>query len=281
MGRLFLLLFKYRAMLVFVLLEILSSWMILSSDLSVSASAFNSSNQIVAKIILFSNATQNYFGLTTLNQELAHENAKLRQELTSLQQSVINTSNLKVDDTEIISQYEYQDAKVINNTTQWLNNYITIDKGSSNGLAPDMGVINQHGVVGKIHSVSKHYAVLVSLLHNNVLVSSKIKRTGTIGTINWGGSDPQIADLKYIPRHITPSVGDTIVTSGYNAVFPEDIPIGVIETVELKEDKNFNDIKVKLENDFTKLSFVYVIKNKLKIEKDSIEFENFILDTNE
>ncbi|MDH5475588.1 MAG: rod shape-determining protein MreC [Cyclobacteriaceae bacterium] len=281
MGRLFLLLFKYRAMLVFVLLEILSSWMILSSDLSVSASAFNSSNQIVAKIILFSNATQNYFGLTTLNQELAHENAKLRQELTSLQQSVINTSNLKVDDTEIISQYEYQDAKVINNTTQWLNNYITIDKGSSNGLAPDMGVINQHGVVGKIHSVSKHYAVLVSLLHNNVLVSSKIKRTGTIGTINWGGSDPQIADLKYIPRHISPSIGDTIVTSGYNAVFPEDIPIGIIEAVELKEDKNFNDIKVKLENDFTKLSFVYVIKNKLKIEKDSIEFENFILDTNE
>ncbi|MDH5366562.1 MAG: rod shape-determining protein MreC [Cyclobacteriaceae bacterium] len=281
MGRLFLLLFKYRATLVFVLLEILSLWMILSTDLFISASAFNSSNRFVANTIRYSNTIHTYFGLTDLNQELVDENAKLKQEIKSLKQSIYDINTLRVDDDEIISQYEYQDAKVINNTTQWLNNYITIDKGSVNGISPGMGVVNQYGIVGKIQSVSKHYSVLASLLHNDVLVSSKIKRTGTLGTTNWGGKNPQLADLKYIPRHITPLVGDTVVTSGYNAVFPEDIPVGIIESVVLKDDKNFNDIKIKLENDFTKLSYLYVIKNKLKVEKDSIESVNYTLAPNE
>ena len=52
-------------------------------------------------------------------------------------------------------------------------------------------------------------------------------------------------------------------------------------SVILQDDKNFNDIKIKLENDFTKLSYLYVIKNKMKIEKDSIESENYILEKNE
>lgn len=281
MGRLFLLLFKYRAMLVFVLLEILSMWMILSTDLFISASAFNSSNRIVANTIRYSNSVQTYFGLTDLNQELADENAKLEQEIKSLKLSIYDINTLRIEDEMIISQYEYQDAKVINNTTQWLNNYITIDKGSVNGITSGMGVINQYGIVGKVQSVSRHYSVLASLLHNNVMVSSKIKRTGTIGTTNWGGIDPQLADLKFIPRHITPIVGDTIVTSGYNAIFPEDIPVGIIESIVLKDDKNFNDIKIKLENDFTKLSYLYVIKNKLKVEKDSIESVNYTLAPNE
>lgn len=281
MGRLFLLLYKYRAMFVFVLLEILSSWMILSTDLFVSASAFNSSNSFVASTIEFSNSVQSYFRLDEVNSELALENARLNQEIERLRKSEFSINTESTDLNSFIEQFEYLDAKVINNTTNWLNNYITIDKGFENGIEHGMGVINQHGVVGKVQSVSKHYAVLVSLLHGQVMVSSKIKRTGTVGTTNWAGQDPQIADLKFIPRHITPLVGDTIVTSGYNAVFPEDVPIGIVQEVKLEEDKNFHEVKIKLENDFTGLSYIYVIKNKMKLEKDSLELENQILITNE
>ena len=277
MGRLFLLLFQYRAMFVFVILEVFCAWMILSTDLFVSASAFNSSNRLVANTINLSNTFQNYVGLQEVNQELAKENARLNQEITSLKQSIYDINILRIEDEAIISQYEYLDAKVINNSTEWLNNFITINKGTTNGIEPGMGVINQHGVIGKIQSVSKHYAVLASLLHNDVMISSKMKRTGTIGTINWAGNNPRIANLQYIPRHITPVKGDTITTSGYNAVFPENIPIGVIEDFELKDDKNFYDITVRLQNDYTKLSFLYIIKNKLKNEKDSIEINNYIV----
>lgn len=277
MGRLFLLLFKYRAMLVFVFLEFVCAWMILSNDLFISASAFNSSNRVVAKTIEFSNSVQNYVGLQEVNSELAAENAKLIQELNSLKQSIYDINIIRIEDEAIISQYEFLDAKVINNTTEWLNNFITINRGKFNGIEPGMGVINQYGVVGKVQSVSQHYAVLASLLHNDVMVSSKMKRTGTIGTIHWGGDNPQFVNFEYIPRHISPQVGDTVVTSGYNAVFPEDIPIGVIENFDLKDDKNFYDITVKLQNDYTNLSFLYIIKNKLREEKDSIEVENHII----
>lgn len=251
--------------------------MILSTDLFISASAFNSSNRLVANTINLSNTIQNYVGLQEVNEELAEENARLNQEITSLKQSIYDINIARIEDEAIISQYEYVDAKVINNSTEWLNNYVTINKGRSNGVEPGMGVINQYGVVGKIQSVSKHYAVLASLLHNDVMISSKMKRTGTIGTINWAGNNPQVANLQYIPRHITPVKGDTIVTSGYNAVFPENIPIGVIEDFELKDDKNFYDITVRLQNDYTKLSFLYIINNKLKAEKDSIEIANHII----
>ena len=277
MGRLFLLIYKYRAMLIFVILEVICAWMIVSTDLFVSAAAFNSSNRLVANTIKLSNSANNYLGLQEVNRQLAEDNKKLRQEIKALKQSMYNINVIRIDDPEIIAQYEYFDAKVVNNTTEWLNNFVTINKGTSDGVEPGMGVINQFGIVGKVQSASKHYAVVASMLHNDVLVSSKITRTGTIGTINWTGGDPTIADLKYIPRHIQPVVGDTIVTSGYNAVFPENIPIGIIESSHLDDDKNFHDIKVKLSNDFTSLSYVYVIKNKLKAEKDSIETENTII----
>lgn len=276
MGRLFLLLFKYRAMFVFVLLEVFCVWMIVSTDIFISASAFNSSNRVVASTIQFSNSVHNYIGLQTVNNELVAENAKLKQELTSIKQSIYDINIIRIEDEAVISQYEYLDAKVINNTTEWLNNFITINKGSSSGIEPGMGVVNQYGVVGKVQSVSEHYSVLASVLHNNVMVSSKMKRIGTIGTINWGGKNPQLAKLDYIPRHIEPVLGDTIVTSGYNAVFPENILIGVIEDFDLKDDQNFYDITVRLQNDYTKLSFLYIIKNKLKAEKDSIEVVNQI-----
>jgi len=276
MGRLFLLLFKYRAAFVFVMLEIICGWMIISNDLFVSASVFNSSNRFVANTIRVSNTIQTYFGLQELNTQLAVENAKLTQELQSLRQSIYDINIVRIHDEALISQYKFLDAKVINNSTKWFNNFITINKGTNDDLKPGMGVINQYGVVGKIQSVSEHYAVLASLLHNDVMVSSKIKHTGTIGTTNWAGNNPQIANLYYIPRHVQPQIGDTIVTSGYNAVFPENVLIGTISSVKLDDDKTFYDINIKLANDFTNLSHLFVIKNALILEKDSLESANTI-----
>jgi len=125
--------------------------------------------------------------------------------------------------------------------------------------------------VGKVKSVSNHYSVVISLLNLDEQVSCLIKRSGYFGTVQWDGTNPSFVSLKYIPRHVKPAVGDSVVTSGYNAIFPEGIYVGKIKEFKLREESLFYEIKVELALDFAKLAFVEVIKSRLKKEKDSLE----------
>ena len=172
---------------------------------------------------------------------------------------------------DTIDRFEVIGAKVINNTYDRNMNFLTIEAGKQDSLDAGMGVISAFGVVGQINSVSKNFATVYSLLHPNLLVSSKVKRTNTKCTVQWDQSDYAHASLKYIPRHIKLKVGDSIVTSGFNSVFPESVSIGVIEEFELDEHTTFYDAKVRLSTDFTSLYHVFVIKDLLKKEKDSLE----------
>jgi rod shape-determining protein MreC len=133
-----------------------------------------------------------------------------------------------------------------------------------------MAVISSLGAIGKVRTVSPHYSVVTSILHIDVQVSALLKRTGHFGTIQWDGINPDYVKLKYIPRHVQPVTGDSVVTSGYNAVFPEGIMVGVIEEIQLT-DELFYDLKVKLSQDFRKLAYVEVVKNSLRNELDSLQ----------
>jgi len=271
MKRLFLLLHKYRATLVFVCLELICAWTIASQNIFLGASFFNSSNSAVAKILASSNAINHYFALGAVNERLSEENAQLRIKLKSYEQSLYRLDTRVIKDPDLIGQYEFVSAKVINNSIHNVHNYITLNVGEKDGMEQGMGVVNQYGVVGKVSTVSSNYAVISSLLNADVMISSKIKRTGHLGTTNWNGSDIKQASLLYIPRHVTPVLGDTIITTGYNTVFPEGIMIGTVEELSLADEANFYDIGIKLANDFGKISHVYVIKNNLKEEQESTE----------
>src|SRR5690606_8326650 len=166
---------------------------------------------------------------------------------------------------------------VINNSIRRTNNYLTLAAGTLDGIRPGMGVISPNGAVGRVKTVSKHYATVTSLLHSQMLISAKMKKDNTFGTIKWTGGDYRTALLDYIPLHIKPQVGDTIVTSGYNTVFPEGILIGTISEVERELDKSFYTIRVELSVDFAQLSFVYVVENPRRPEQDSLETEAGIL----
>jgi rod shape-determining protein MreC len=212
-----------------------------------------------------------YFSLRKINRELSEENAALRTQLEQRNQSLYSLNVREIKDPQIINRFDYVSAKVINNSTNLFKNYITIDKGEDHGIEPGMAVISASGAVGKVKSVSNHYAVLISLLNIDENVSSVIKRTGHFGTSKWDGTDPRLINLLYIPRHVNPAVGDTVVTSGFNAVFPQGILVGIVKEASLKEETPFWDIKVELAQDFGKLSFVQIVRSNLKVEKDSLE----------
>ena len=245
--------------------------MIVENNQYQSTKFFNSSNRLAANLIGFSQGVREYFSLRNINRDLAEENSQLRRKLEQRNQSLYSLERREIKDPAIINRYDYASAKVINNTTALFKNFITIDKGNNVGIIPGMAVISSAGAVGKVKSVSEHYSVIISLLNIDEQVSSVIKRTGYFGTAQWDGTNPRLIDLRYIPRHVNPVVGDTVVTSGYNAVFPEGVMIGVIKEVSLKEEALFYNIKVELAQDFGKLAFVEIVKSNLKHEKDSLE----------
>lgn len=270
MGRLLLFLFRYRAFFVFLTLEFFSAWLIVQNNRYQSALYFNSSNSLIASLNGFSSGVRDYFALGEINTILADENAQLRNQLEEQQQRLRVLEGMIVKDSVLAKRFDYIPARVVNNSVERFTNFITLDQGNDAGIEIGMAVINHAGVVGKVKAVSRNFSIATSLLNIDVMVSSELKRSGHFGTIQWGGINPEIVDFKYLPRHVNPTIGDTVITSGFNAVFPEGTLIGTIEEFELPAEALFYNIKVKLAQDFRKLSYVTIIRSKLKHEIDSL-----------
>jgi rod shape-determining protein MreC len=270
MQRLFLFFYQYRAFFTFLVLELVCAWLIIGNNPYQGARFFNSSNGMVASMNNVSHGVREYFLLRQINSTLAEENAQLRSKFEALNQRQYISTLPAITDSAVVSQFDFVSAKVVSNTVNRFTNFLTINKGRENGVAPGMAVISPLGAVGKVRTVSQHYSVVTSILHVDVQVSALLKRTGHFGTVQWDGVNPEIVKLKYIPRHVEVVKGDSILTSGYNAIFPEGIMVGVIDEV-LLTDELFYDLKVKLSQDFRKLSYVEVVKNSLRHELDSLE----------
>lgn len=266
MERLLNFIYEYRAFFTFLLLELSCAWLVIENNQYQSTKYFNSSNRLAANILGFSQGVREYFSLRTINEELSYENAALRTQLEKKNQQIQG-----ITDSARLNQFEYVSAKVMSNSTNLYKNFITVNKGAADGITPGMAAISDAGAVGKVKSVSEHYAVLISLLNVDEQVSSVIKRTNQFGSVRWDGLNMRYSNLLFIPRHAEPMVGDSVVTSGYNAVFPEGVLVGIIREVNLKEETPFWDIRIELSQDFGRLAFVEIVKSRLKSEKDSLE----------
>ncbi|WMJ71695.1 rod shape-determining protein MreC [Cytophagaceae bacterium ABcell3] len=270
MHSLFQFFYRHRSFLFFLALETFCLWLIVKHNGYQGASFFNTSNYYAGQVLSARNNVAGYFKLTDVNRNMAYENAQLRELLIRYQQSEQNTSLDTVDFLRE-NQFSFIPAKVINNSVARANNFITLNKGAKDGIKPDMGVIAAGGVVGRVKAVSNNFSTVVSLLNSGMKVASKIKGKNIDCTVEWDGADPAVANLLYVVRHHKISVGDTIVTSEYNAIYPAGVMIGTIEDFKLDQGRSDYDIRVRLSVDFTKLSYVYAIDNSLRQERDSLE----------
>ena len=257
MYRLLQLIHSYRAFLLLLFIESVCLWLMVRNNPYHSAAYFHSSNALIGNFFQTKKNVAQYFNLPEVNEELANDNALLRESLAKSQVPIVVKS--EEDSMRLIKgayDYDFLAAKVINNSTELKHNYITINKGRVNGVEPGMGVISADGVVGKVMSVSKNFATISSVLNINVFVSSYLKRNNTFCSVNWDGKNQLKAKLKFVPIHIELEKGDTIVTSGYNAIFPENIIIGYVDEITKDKNASFNDITINLSNDFSNLAFV-------------------------
>jgi rod shape-determining protein MreC len=273
MERLFLFIYQYRAFFTFVVLELFSFWLVVENNQYQGAKFFNSSNTVVASINNFSQSIRDYFLLSEVNRTYAEKNAELTKIVEFQKNLLENSYQIPYSDSVMASRFEFISAKVVNNQVDRFKNYITINKGDDAGIEPGMAVISPLGAVGKVKKVSNHYSVVTSILHIDYMVSAVLKKTNHFGSVQWNGRDPDYSKFNHIPRHVKLQVGDTVVTSGFNAVFPEGIVIGTISEVSLSPESLTYDLTVSLSQDFRKLSYVSVVKSNLKAEQDSLELK--------
>lgn len=211
-----------------------------------------------------------YFSLKEANRKLMEENAKLRSKQSNSFMATDNKMFYK-NDTLYRQQYQYFGAKVINNSINKKNNYLTLDKGAIQGVKKEMAVVSTTGIVGIVKDVSPNFSSVISILHKDSRISSKHKKSGQIGTVVWEENDYHYGYMKDVPTHVKINVGDSIITSEFSGIFPEGILIGKIADYTVIKSANFYNIKVRFATDFNSLTHVYVITNLMKEEIKKLE----------
>jgi len=265
MKSLFLFLFKFRAFISLILLQSFCAFLIIQNSQYHRAFFFNSSHTAIGFISSISANITNYFKLIEINESLAVDNARLKN---SLNDFVRAPDSLKYDSAR---RFRFIKATIVDNSVDLRNNLITIDVGSENGVRQDMAVLGGGGILGKTRYVGKHYTIVTSILHTESMVPAQIKDKVNICTVQWDGTNPFEVDLLYVPRHYNLEIGDSIFTSGYSGIFPEDLPIGKISSIDLADDAQFYTIKVKLVNDLYKIAFTEVAENIELPEIDTLK----------
>lgn len=273
MNKLFLFIFNNIRTFLFVLLEGACFSLLFTFNNYQGASFFNTSNKVVGGVYAVKRDAEDYVGLKYQNERLAEENAFLRYQLNKKvvinEQSMMNTMR-----PEKMENIRFVATKVVNSTNTMVNNYITINKGKKDSLEAGMGVFSPLGAVGVIKKCSDNFCLINSLLHSSMYISSKIKGKDALGSARWEGTDPARGVLLYIPRHLDIKKGDTVLTSGFNEVFPEGVPVGFVETIDIKPDETFYRLGIRFAADFSRLNYLYVVKSVMKLEMDTLQKNN-------
>lgn len=268
-------LLKYNHWLLFILLEVISFVLLFRFNSYQGSVFFTSANSLSGIICEEVSEITSYFGLRSVNKALVARNTELELLVEKLKEELkhhtADTTAIARLQEDILKDYRCYPADVVNNSITRLNNYITINKGEEDGIRPEMGVIDGNGVVGIVYQTSAHYSLILSVLNARSSISCKINRTDYFGSLKWEGGSSQYALVKDMPRHSEFSLGDTIVTSGHSAVFPEGIPVGVVDDMKDSNDGLTYWLRVKLFTNFARLNSVQVIASTGREEQGELE----------
>jgi rod shape-determining protein MreC len=237
----------------------------------------SSANMVSGLLYKKQNDVVYYFGLGRMNDSLLNENARLRLQMAMLQgtdtlhDSLVHKQLASKDSIHIVhyADYVYRTARVINNSVSNANNYITINRGSDNGITRNMSVLSGSGTVGRVVHVSAHFASILSILSVKQQVSARLK-DGTYGYITWGGDRPDVLMMRDVAQQIKVKTGDSVYTTSYS-FFPPDILMGTVIKTETLKKNNLQLLYVRPAANFRNLQYVYVVENKMDAERKELE----------
>ena len=269
--------FKNIHWLFFVSLVFLSALFLFNNNNYQRSKYLAFASELVGSSYAITHSFNSYIGLQETNQKLidyiVDQEAVIQMLKEQLEEFSIKdrVPSFTIDSTKNAIPYEFIAARVVNNNISGTENLITLNRGSSDGVKADMGVLSLDGIVGIIINVSPNYSVAIPILNAKFRLSAKVSGSNYFGSLVWTERDSRYATLEDLPRHVEFEIGDTVVTSGYSAIFPEGVPVGLIVNSEAHRNNDFNSMKIKLFTNFSILKDVFIVKKNNKEEQIELE----------
>ena len=279
MNNIFQFLYKHLHWIVFIALEVVCFVLLFSYNSFQGSIYLSTANSATARLVASRDKVTSYLNLAEVNDRLAAQNAALQERITELEALAALHHLDSLAKVEAVTRvhragYTITPARVIDKSINRTDNYITLDRGTLDGVSPDMGVMGADGIVGVVYKCTEHYSLVMPLLNSNSSVSCKVQGTNDMGYLRWDGGDARYALLHDLPRYAAVSVGDTIVTSGNSSFFPEGIRVGKVEELYPSSDGLYVTLKVMLSTQFSQLEHAFVMR---KMDADELATLNELL----
>lgn len=277
MKNLFQFIIKNSSWLVAFVLIAISFYLVFTQNSYQRSVYLTSANSVTGTFYSASNKVNEFLHLGKNNRLLLEKQAQLVEEVEFLKQQIAvlsqDTAILKYDfivDKESAVQFNFIPAEIQNISFSGPNNFITVNKGSKDGIKPDMGVVSQSGIVGVVHKVSSRFSTVIPIINPNFRLSAKLKNSENTGSLYWDGKNINLAQIGELPKHEIFQKGDTVVTS-FSRIFPKDIVIGYVQEQIHSKDDNFNILNIKIASDFHALTGVLIIDDVFAEEREQLE----------
>ena len=215
--------------------------------------------------------------------EVKLENEQLKQKNTELENELIEYESLKdeverlreaLNFTESRSNYNYVGVNIIGYSGSSLSDGYIIDKGSNDGIAKNMVVVSSKGLVGKVTKVSSNFAIVQSILNENIAVAVMDQQTREATGMLQGLSDKKDKNMTVVynlPIDSDVKEGDIFITSGLGKIYPKEIPVGTVVSVQEDNVKVMKSAVVEPFVKFNELEELFVVIPNSNI--DEIEYD--------
>lgn len=274
MQQIFDLLRQWSHVLLFVVLEVVSGVLLFHFNHYQGSVYLTAANGLSAKVGGCYTGAEAFLSLRENNDSLTQQNVRLMKENEALRQSLAQYEHTPTFTERIVKArldaFKQMPALVVSNSTNSAHNYFVINRGSADGIKPEMGVVGGGGVVGIVYLTSKHHALVMPLINPKSKVSCRIRGMDYFGRLQWDGKDIRLAHLDDIPRYAKLHKGMVIETSGYSSVFPPGVFVGRVTSVGNSKDGQSYSLGVKLGTDFAALRNVSVLTTPFKAEIDTL-----------
>lgn len=231
---------------------------------------FNTSSAVAATVLGWKHSITKYADVDEDNGRLQLENAVLRSRQPN-HYVRLDDHMVSIDDTIYRQKYDYIPGEILNSSTEKTNNYFTIDIGRIHGVEAGQGVFGSQGIVGRIYDVSDNFALVKSVLSKELNINIQVENNGAHGYLKWDGRNAQVVTLTGVSNDIEIRKRARITTRGSSGIFPKGIPVGTVNAVEQIEGKPLWNIEVRLYEDLRTVQKIYVVKNIMKLEQETLE----------
>lgn len=208
------------------------------------------------------------------NEALKDENARLEKELSEIEKHeadydwLIDYLDIKKEHTE----YKLLDVSISSKSASNYLNTFNINKGSNSGIKEGMPVITNLGLVGKITAVGENWAT-VSTVYSTSL-GGYVEGTDIIGIIKTDYPVTKTCKITYLPLDANVHIGDKILTTGNGDVFPKDILIGKVSSIETDNYSQSITAEINLANDFEEIkNMMVILSSSIILEEGDVKWK--------